>query len=156
MMRAMLTDRLHLRLHTEIRKEPVFNFKVAKSGIKIHEVDPTVPPAKEGYVNAAMSDRGGRMIGNKATMGGMATALTIFLQRLVIDQTGLKGYYDSNVRWSAPAAPDGQVSWGIGHRRPRAAHFEPEEPVRIATHEKHRPGRLLGGGPRRTADKQLS
>ena len=50
-----------------------------------------MPPAKEGYVNAAMSDRGGRMIGNKSTMGGMATALTMFLKRLVIDQTGLKG-----------------------------------------------------------------
>lgn len=40
-------------------------------------------------------------------MGGMATALTIFLQRMVIDQTGLKGYYDFNVLWSAPAAPTG-------------------------------------------------
>ena len=82
--------------------------------MKIHEVDPPVPPAKEGYVNAAMGDQGGRMIGNKSTMGGMAIALTMFLKQLVVDQTGLKGYYDFNVRWSAPEPPDGQSSGGLG------------------------------------------
>ena len=54
------------------------------------------------------------MIGNKSTMGGRANALTIFLKRSVLDQTGLKGYYDFNVRRSAPVAPDGQSPGGLG------------------------------------------
>jgi uncharacterized protein (TIGR03435 family) len=113
MVRAMLADRFHLQLHTETRKEPVYNLEVAKAGIKIKEVDPPVPPAKEGHVGAAYGDDGGRMIGNKSTMAGMAGNLTVMLQRTVIDQTGLKGYYDFDVRWSSPDAPTGAAT-GFG------------------------------------------
>jgi uncharacterized protein (TIGR03435 family) len=115
MMRAMLTDRFHLQVHAETRQESVFNLQVARGGIKIKEVDPPVPPAKEGHVGAAMGDRGGRMIGNKSTMAGLANALTIFIERPVVDQTGLKGYYDFDVRWSAPETAGGQpASTGFG------------------------------------------
>lgn len=114
MMRAMLADRFHLRLHTETRRERVLHLRVAKSGMRIPEVDAPTPPAKEGFVNAAMSDRSGRMIGNKATMRGMAVALTIFLKELVVDQTGLNGYYDFNVGWSEPEPSDGPSSGGLG------------------------------------------
>jgi len=115
MMRAMLADRFHLKLHTETRQERIFSLEVAKGGFKIKEVGPPVPPAKEGHVNAAMGDSGGRMIGNKSTMEGLATALTLFLKRPVVDQTELKGYYDFDVKWSAPEAPDGQPpALGLG------------------------------------------
>jgi uncharacterized protein (TIGR03435 family) len=107
MMRAMLADRFHLQVHSETRQEAIFKLEVAKGGIKIKEVDPPVPPAKEGNVGAAMGEGDGRMIGKRSTMVGLATALTIFLKRPVVDQTGLKGYYDFDVRWSAPAQ-DGQ------------------------------------------------
>lgn len=113
MMLAMLRDRFQLRLHTEIRQERVFNLTVARSGFKIPEVAPPVPPAKEGYVNAAMSDRGGRMIGNKSTMAGMAMALTLFMEHPVIDQTGLHGYYDFDVHWSAPESTEA-LAGGLG------------------------------------------
>ena len=114
MMGAMLADRFHLRLHTETRKERVFNLELAKGGIKITQVAAPVPPDKEGHVNAAMGDSGGRMIGHKSTMAGLAIALTIFLKHPVIDQTGLKGYYDFDVRWSAPETPEHQSSGGLG------------------------------------------
>lgn len=110
MLRAMLADRFHLQLHAETRREPVFNLEIAKGGIKIKEVDPPVPPAKEGYVGSAGDDRGGRLIGQKSTMAGLAIALNLFLQRPLIDQTGLKGYYDFDVKWTAPPAPDRQPS----------------------------------------------
>jgi uncharacterized protein (TIGR03435 family) len=108
MMRAMLEDRFHLQLHTEMRQGQVFNLEVARGGFKFKEVDPPVPPAREGPVGAAMGDDGGRMIGNKSTMPGLAKALVIFLKQPVIDQTGLKGYYDFDVKWNAPESPDGQ------------------------------------------------
>lgn len=106
MMRAMLADRFHLKLHTETRQERIMKLEVAKSGIKIKVADPPAPPDKEGPVNAAIGDRGGRMIGRKSTMAGMAAAVQIFLKRPVIDATGLKGYYDFDVKWSAPEPPD--------------------------------------------------
>ncbi|HEX4810038.1 MAG TPA: TIGR03435 family protein [Bryobacteraceae bacterium] len=109
MMRAMLGDRFHLRVHAETRQEPLFKLEVARGGVRIKEVDPPVFPAKEGYVGAAMGDREGRLIGKKSTMSGLAAALSTFLERSVVDQTGLKGYYDFDVRWSVPEAPNGQT-----------------------------------------------
>jgi uncharacterized protein (TIGR03435 family) len=67
MMRAMLADRFHLQLHTETREERIYALEAAKGGVKIKEVDPPVPPAKSGPVEAAMSDEHGRMIGKKST-----------------------------------------------------------------------------------------
>ena len=108
MMRAMLAERFHLQLHTETRQERVFLLEVAKGGVKLKEVEPPVPPAKEGVVNAAMGDDGGRIIGKQSTMAGFARMLPIFLKRPVVEQTGLKGYYDFDVKWTAPEQPDGQ------------------------------------------------
>ncbi len=114
MMRKMLADRFHLRLHTEARQERIYGLERAKGGMRIQEVAAPVPPAKEGYVNAAMGDKDGRMIGNKSTMAGMAMALAVFLKQPVVDQTGLKGYYDFDVRWKAEEALEGQSSGGLG------------------------------------------
>ncbi len=109
MMRKMLADRFRLRLHTETRQERIYGLEVAKSGMRIQEVAAPVPPAKEGYVGAAMSDRDGRMIGNKSTMAGMAMALAVFLKQPVVDQTGLKGYYDFDARWSTLEGLEGSL-----------------------------------------------
>src|SRR5439155_16747652 len=79
-----------------------------KAASRLREVDPPVPPAKEGHVNAAMGDDGGRMIGNKSTMASLASVLTLFLKRPVVDRTGLKGYYDFDVKWNAAEMQDGQ------------------------------------------------
>jgi uncharacterized protein (TIGR03435 family) len=106
MLRAMLADRFHLQVHTETRQEPILVLETAKSGIRIREVDPPAPPSVAGHVNAAMGNSGGRMIGKKSTMAGMASVLTMFLKRLVVDRTGLKGYYDFDVKWTGPEVPD--------------------------------------------------
>ena len=116
MMRKMLEDRFHLRLHTEVRQERVYGLEVAKGGMRLQEVAGPVPPAKEGRVSAAMGDRDGRMIGNKSTMTGMVMSLAVFLKQPVVDQTGLKGYYDFDVRWKAEEPLEGQSRGGWGVR----------------------------------------
>src|SRR5262249_11621338 len=108
MLRAMLEDRFHLRLHTENRQDRIYNLEVAKGGFKFGEVPPPSPSESEGPVNAAMGDDGGRIIGKKSTMVDMAKMLVIFMKRPVIDVTGLKGYYDFDVKWNAPELLDGQ------------------------------------------------
>ena len=114
MMRAMLADRFHLQLHAETRQGPTFNLELARGGVQIKEVDAPVPPAHEGYVNAAFGDDSGRMIGNKSTMAGIATALTVMLKTPVIDRTGLRGYYDFDVKWRAAEADKQAASPGFG------------------------------------------
>jgi uncharacterized protein (TIGR03435 family) len=110
MLRAMLEDRFHLQLHRETRKESIYNLEAAKGGFKIKEADPPVPPAREGYVNAAWSDGSIRMIADKSTMTGLASTLTLILQTPVADQTGLKGYYTFDVKWTAPETPGARPS----------------------------------------------
>lgn len=112
MLRAMLEDRFRLRVHPENRQETVYRMEVAKGGIKVAEVDPPVPPAKEQPVGAAMGNTSGRMIGKKSTMTSLAGALAIFLKRPVIDKTGLTGHYDFDVKWNSPDA--GEASPGFG------------------------------------------
>lgn len=107
MMRAMLAERFYLQMRTETRREPVLALTLDKGGIKIKEVSPPVPPEKETPVGMAAGDSGGRMIGRKATTGGIARALTVMMKRLVVDQTGVRGYYDIDIHWTATDAPPG-------------------------------------------------
>ena len=112
MLRAMLAERFSLRLHTETRRETIFALELAKNGIGLKQVDPPVPPAREHPVGAAIGDDSGRMIGAKSTMAGLARALEIFLKHPVSDKTGLAGFYDFDIHWSAP---EGQPpSRGLG------------------------------------------
>jgi uncharacterized protein (TIGR03435 family) len=112
MMRKMLAERFGLRLHTETREQAIFGLRVGNGGLKIPEVAAPTPPAKEGNVNVALSDQGGRMIAKQGTMAGLSRALALFLKEPVLDQTGLTGYYDFDIRWSA--ADEAQASTGLG------------------------------------------
>jgi uncharacterized protein (TIGR03435 family) len=116
MLRALLEDRFHLQLHIETRQEAILKLEAAKGSIKITQAEPPVPPAKEGPVGAAIGNDSGRIVGNRSTMAGLAKTLAIFLKRPVVDQTGLTGYYDFDVKWSAPeaAAAPGLGPEGIG------------------------------------------
>ncbi|HEV8147381.1 MAG TPA: TIGR03435 family protein [Bryobacteraceae bacterium] len=111
MMRAMLEDRFHLKLHSEDRTEPIFHLEVAKGGFKFKEVDAPVPPQKEGYVGVALGDASGALIGKKSTIAGLAKGIEIWLGRSIVDVTGLTGYYDFEVRWKSPDAVE---SRGLG------------------------------------------
>ena len=104
MLRELLADRFKLRLHTETRQETVLRMTVDKGALHIKEVAAPVPPEHEGNVNIALGDSGGRMIGQKATMAGLARVAGLFLRQDVIDDTGLSGYYDFDIRWTATQA----------------------------------------------------
>lgn len=117
MMRAMLAERFHLQLHTEDRQETIYLLEIANGGPKIKEVEAPVRPAKEPPVQLVLSDRGGRMLGQKGTIDGVAGSLAVWLKHPVIDRTGLKGYYDFDVKWTAPEGStpgEGLGADGIG------------------------------------------
>jgi uncharacterized protein (TIGR03435 family) len=108
MMRAMLADRFHLQVHKETRQKPILKLEMVKGGIKIPEVDPPVPPAREGNVYGVMGDGRVRINGKKSTMGGVAKMLSVVLKWPVVDATGLTSYYDLDMKWNDPDAPAGQ------------------------------------------------
>jgi uncharacterized protein (TIGR03435 family) len=112
MMRALLADRFHLQIHSETQNQKGLLLEVAKGGLKIKEVSAPTPPSKEGLVGAAARKYGGgRIVGTKATMAGLARCLTNCLRQPVIDHTGLKGYYDFDLTWTGEGQ-DTSASFG--------------------------------------------
>jgi uncharacterized protein (TIGR03435 family) len=115
MLQALLEERFHLKLHAELRPTPVYALVQAKGGAKVKEV-PAPPELKGDWMEAMKHYReenpgkpypGGIMCsGDSCTATGMTiSAATGQIQasshadRLVIDETGLKGYYDFSFRF---------------------------------------------------------
>jgi uncharacterized protein (TIGR03435 family) len=107
MVRQMLADRFGLRLHTEFRQETVLKMSVDPGGLRLAESSAPLPsPTRDRPTNLGMSDRGGRMIGRKATMKDIALSAGTLLRQEVVDTTGLTGQYDFDIRWTAPSVPN--------------------------------------------------
>lgn len=114
MVRALLEERFHLKLHTELQPTPVFALVQAKGGAKVKEVP--APPEVNGDWMEAMKhyrdENPGKPFPGVLTCGDgrcTATAVTIdsvlgqiqfssHAGRMVLDETGLKGHYDLSFR----------------------------------------------------------
>lgn len=115
MMQALLADRFGMRMHRETREFPVYVLGVAKSGPKFKPSAVTTPAPetdeKPPAVNvaAAGNPRGvtvelgagssfaygnNRLEARRMTMTSFAEMLTRFVDRAVLDHTGLTGPYD--------------------------------------------------------------
>jgi uncharacterized protein (TIGR03435 family) len=114
MLQALLEERFHLKLHTELRPTSVYALVQAKGGAKVKEVP--APPEVEGDRMEAMkryheenpgkpfpggffcSD--GRCTGTAVTISGALGQIggSSRAGRTVIDETGLKGHYDFSFR----------------------------------------------------------
>jgi uncharacterized protein (TIGR03435 family) len=102
MIAALLADRFHLKTHTEIKTLPVYELVVAKGGPKLK---PTIlpPPGAEnpdplGYGN--LDVHGTEITVAGVTLSDLAMNLTFPLDRTVINNTGLTGRYDFQLRWT--------------------------------------------------------
>ena len=112
MMRKLLAERFGLSLHHEERVMPVFALTVAKGGEKMTRSngDPNGLPRDEG-------EGGGNIRMNRFTntsMLDLALFLLVDVDRPVVDQTGLQGRFDFELKWSRdesstadPNAPPG-------------------------------------------------
>ena len=114
LVRALLEERFHLKLHTELRPTLVYVMVQAKGGTKLKEVP--APPEINGDWMEAMKryreENPGKGFPGSLTCSGdrcTATAVTIDtvlgqiqfasqLDRMLIDETGLKGHYDLSFR----------------------------------------------------------
>ncbi len=112
MLQALLQERFHLKSHRETKDFAVYSLEIAKGGIKLKEIPPDpVGTTPAGPVNVtvagnasgaeysfgggatlSLSQRG--LLGNKINMRALADTLSWYLDRPVVDMTGLKGNYD--------------------------------------------------------------
>jgi uncharacterized protein (TIGR03435 family) len=98
---SLLADRLHLVFHYETRELPVYALTVEKSGPKLVKTDrqPT-DGTTFTYTNAVV------VTAKNASMAVVADGMqAIFMDRPVVDQTGLKDRYDFILKWTPDEAP---------------------------------------------------
>jgi uncharacterized protein (TIGR03435 family) len=106
MMQAMLADRFQLVTHRETRMLPIYALTVAKGGVKLH------PSDGRGGMSA-----GPRLIRFGAgTMGDLASQLSGYLGRNVIDRTGIAGHYAIDLSFAPvnPGEPTGDAGQDLG------------------------------------------
>jgi len=122
MLRSLLADRFKLTLTHETKELPVYALVVAKGGPKFHEseAEPPAPPASSN--SGAMGQKGQRMVRmgrGEINMSGapiamLADTLSNQVGRTVLDQTGLKGNYDIELKWTPNAGTGMMMPHGAG------------------------------------------
>lgn len=124
MMQRLLAERFKLAVHRESKPMSVYTLSVAKGGSKLKEADPNkpfqMPPLPDGapkpppppppptggnggpprgMMRMSMTPTGRRVSG-VTTLPRLCDMLTNFLDRPVIDQTGLTGSYEFDLAWT--------------------------------------------------------
>jgi bla regulator protein BlaR1 len=104
MMRSLLADRFHLKVHTEMKEMSVYALVVAKGGPKFRESS----PGAQKLLTLQSKRRGAMMT---VTNGDMAQLAGQFskrnsVDRPVIDKTGLTGTFDYKLEWADDTAAD--------------------------------------------------
>ena len=97
--RKLLEERFGLKVHKDIKELDVYAITVAKGGQKIAPSagDPTDPPSENENSNGGVVTM--RM--TNMSMSEFAPDLGYFLGRPAVDQTGLAGRYDLQLKWTA-------------------------------------------------------
>jgi uncharacterized protein (TIGR03435 family) len=93
---GLLADRFQFKTHWEEREQPVYALSISKSGSKLK----TAADTQHG---SGSSSGNGRIQGTNVTLTQVAEILTQEasdeLGRVVVDQTGIPGTFDFNLKW---------------------------------------------------------
>jgi uncharacterized protein (TIGR03435 family) len=119
MMQALLADRFRMKMHRENRDFPVYALVVGKGGLKIKEsadaagntdtpqagINVNVSGGREGTTvnlgqGAYFTIGNNRFEARKLTMTVFADSLARFVDRPIVDMTGLKGAYDFTIEFT--------------------------------------------------------
>jgi uncharacterized protein (TIGR03435 family) len=134
MLQSLFVDRLKLTLHHETKELPVYALLVAKNGSKLKETavpssesGPPNPQGSPGPVPKGPMVRIGRgvLTATAVRLDMFAEMLSMQVGRVVLDKTGLKAYYDFELRWT-PDESQGQMFKGAGIGPPTEAAPPPD------------------------------
>jgi uncharacterized protein (TIGR03435 family) len=139
MLQALLEERFKAKVHRESRQVPVYAITVAKNG-------PKLKPFKEGTCSTfefGALPEGGRIFCELrslkvpkpdapvvwdvfgASLAGFARALSIDMDRIVIDKTGIEGKFDFHMEFT----PDQSTTGLNSMRGPNGPLFTPSDPT---------------------------
>jgi uncharacterized protein (TIGR03435 family) len=120
MFQQLLADRFKLKAHLETGDKPALTLLVAKSGPRMQtgEPPPPTPPGEQGpgpkQIENKVDPLGVEIVGHGATMGGLAKVLELWLHKSVIDQTGLSGTFNFDLKFHgmlSDMTPDDGSMW---------------------------------------------
>jgi uncharacterized protein (TIGR03435 family) len=123
MVQTLLAERFNLQVHRETREMPIYAlvlarrdgqmgpglrreadvcaaFRNAKAG---GEKPPEIPPRTDGRPACGMMGGGGRFFAGGVTLAMLASALSPQAARVVVDRTGLTGYFEADIEFSPDA-----------------------------------------------------
>jgi uncharacterized protein (TIGR03435 family) len=95
MTRTLLEDRFQLKLHRETRELPVYELRLGKNGSKLHEVS---------SAGLGVGFSKGRLNGKGTDMATFVQVLSDQVDRVVLDRTGLAGFYEFTLSWTPDEA----------------------------------------------------
>ena len=96
MNQVILTERFHLKVHTEMRERNVMLLTVAKGGPHLK--------AAANPNDSGLSMSHGKISGTGVPAAFIANALSLPADAIVVDRTGLNGQYDFDLRFAPDAA----------------------------------------------------
>ncbi len=99
MLQKLLADRFGLKFHRDKRELSVYALQIAKGGPKLTAA---ANPDAQPNQNATGSGTDLTQFYTSASMGNFILGMQFFLDRPIVDQTGLTGRYDFKLRY----APD--------------------------------------------------
>jgi uncharacterized protein (TIGR03435 family) len=115
MLQSLLADRFKLTLHREKRELPVYSLRVAVGGPRISpspqgrclKAEPAAPiaPADRSKACGFMGMGRDSLQATAVTMPIAAEGLSMALDRMVIDRTGLPGEFDIALKWNSVEGP---------------------------------------------------
>jgi uncharacterized protein (TIGR03435 family) len=105
MVQRLLVDRFKLTIRRETRQSPVYELVVDRNG-------PTLTPAADANCTAAppspkcggFATRPGFFDGRRVTVAQVASLLSGRSGRLVVNRTGIEGFYDVRLTWTPDAS----------------------------------------------------
>ncbi|HEY4379657.1 MAG TPA: TIGR03435 family protein [Acidobacteriaceae bacterium] len=112
MLQSLLMDRFQLKYHRGLKASPTYILERGDKPLSLRAPkDKDAFPWAGGLEGGTIS-RGSGMAGTNISMSQLATRLSMFLGRPVLDQTGLAGSFDFDFR-TGDDDPDSDVTTGI-------------------------------------------
>ena len=102
LLRSLLEDRFHLKVHWETREATVYALVLDKNGPKFKEGSDGEKPG----INTRKGPGEAQMKGTREPISILASNLGNQLGRFVLDKTGLPGLYDWLLVWDPDPVPD--------------------------------------------------
>ncbi len=101
MLQTLLADRFHLQFHREIKEGPVYLLTVTNKELKLKPAKSADDFPWVGRPGGGGAVSGNGIAGTNASMQLLATRLTAYLRRPVLNQTGLNGAFDFQFEYAA-------------------------------------------------------